>query len=142
MSALTLDQQIVNAGGLIALLLVFVFAFFAALLPNFETARFQSIPAAVDDIHSLVGRLSTYRALAWSLFGVVVLVLALLGPLTRRDLGSQIWNPFDTLRAGLLFVDVLLIATGAGLLVEIWLMKKRRIELKEEIARLEAVSPS
>lgn len=125
-----MDKEIVDAGGLIALLLVFVFAYFAALLPLFEEVRHRPKPAAADDIAALVRRISSYLMLAWCLLGVVVLVFALLAPLSWRAVRSQLWVPFQTLRVGLLLVDLLLVGTGTGIVAETVLMIKRRAELR------------
>lgn len=126
----TLDQQITDAGGLISLLLVFVFAYFSALLPVFEDLRHRPKPAAEDDRGALVRQLSTYRSIACGILSVVVAVLALLAPLSWRVARAQLWSPFQTLRVGLLLVDVLLIATAGGVLTEIVLMTKRRTEFQ------------
>jgi hypothetical protein len=129
MMATTLDEQIVDAGGLIALLLVFVFAYFSALLPLFEDIRHRPMPAARDDITALKARISSYRSIAWCLCAVVVLVFAVLAPLSWHAVNSELWIPFQTLRVGLLTVDVLLLGTGAGILIEIVLLTKRLREL-------------
>ena len=130
MTPRTLDEQIVDAGGLISLLLVFVFAHFSALLPLFEALRHRPKPAAQDDQAALMRQLLSYRTLACAVLSVVVLVLALLAPLSWRALNAQLWSPFRTLRVGLLLVDVLLISTGVGVLVEISLLTKRRKQLR------------
>ncbi|HZT97784.1 MAG TPA: hypothetical protein VFB34_13195 [Chloroflexota bacterium] len=74
-----MDMDIVDAGSLIALLLVFVFAYFSALLPMIEDARRRPKPAARDDLASLLRTLSSYRLLTSGLLAVIVLVLAVLG---------------------------------------------------------------
>jgi hypothetical protein len=130
MTPRSLDEQIVDVGGLISLLLVFVFAYFSALLPLFEDLRHRTKPAAEDDQQALMRQLSSYRALGYALLGVVVLVLVLLGPLSWHALNAQLWRPFRTLRVGLLVVDVLLLATGVGIIAEIILVTKRRKELR------------
>lgn len=130
MTPRTLDEQITDASGLISLLLVFVFAYFSALLPVVEELRHRAKPAARDDLEALVRRLLSFRAIACGLLAVVSLVLALLSPLSWRVLRAQLWNPFETGRVGLLLVDVLLVATGAGVLLEIVLMTRRVRQLR------------
>lgn len=125
----TLDQEIVEAGALISLLLVFVFAYFSALLPLFEDLRHRPKPPAQADQRTLLRQVSTYRALAWGLFAIILLVLGLLGPLSWRALNAQLWTPFQTMRVGLLLVDVLLLITGIGVVAEIILLTKRQREL-------------
>lgn len=130
MTPKSLDEQIVDAGGLISLLLVFVFAYFSALLPQFEDLRHRPKPAAQDDQALLMRQLSSYRALACGILAVVVLVLALLAPLSWHALNAQLWRPFRTLRVGLLLVDVLLILTGVGVIAEVVLLTQRRRQLR------------
>ena len=52
-----LDSQITNASALIALVLVFVFAYFSALFPLLEDARHRPKPPAIDDRNALLARL-------------------------------------------------------------------------------------
>lgn len=129
MRAQTLDEQIVDAGSLISLLLVFVFAYFSALLPLFEDLRHRPKPPAQDDQDALVRQLSTYRTLGCGLLAVVILVLALLGPMSWKALHAELWNPFRTIRLGLLLVDLLLVATGTAILAEVVLITRRRRRL-------------
>lgn len=130
MTPRSLDEQIVDAGGLISLLLVFVFAYFSAILPLLEDARRRAKPAARDDQETLMRRLSNYRALGCGLLAVVLLVLLLLGPLSWHALTGQLWRPFRTLRVGLLIIDVLLLATGAGIATEVILVTNRLKQLR------------
>lgn len=125
-----LNKQISDASALVALLLVFVFAYFAALLPIWEGLRQQARPPADDDRASLRQRVSTYRMLAWTLLAVIALVLLVLGPLSWHVLNSQLWSPFQTIRFGLLLVDVLLIGTAGGVVVEVVLLSRKRKDLR------------
>lgn len=129
MTADDLNKQITDASALIALLLVFVFAYFAALLPIWEGARQQATPPADDDRAALRQRVSVYRMLGMALFGVITLVLVILGPLSWHVIQSQLWNPFQTIRVALLLVDVLLLGTAAGVVVEIVLLSRKRSAL-------------
>lgn len=130
MTSGSLDDQIGAAAGLISLLLVFVFAYFSAVLPLFEEVRHRATPVAQDDKEALVRRLSSYRLLGCGLLGVVVVVVALLAPLSLKTLRSQLWHPFQTLRVGLLVLDVLLLATGAGVVAEVILLTHRARQLR------------
>jgi uncharacterized membrane protein YkgB len=64
------------------------------------------------------------------LVAVVVLGLLLLAPLTWHTLNSNLWSPFDTLRVGLLVIDILMLGTGAAVLAEVVLLTKRRKSLQ------------
>lgn len=129
MMADDLNTQITNVSALIALLLVFVFAYFAALVPVWEDIRHQARPPADDDRAALRQRMSTYRMLGIALLTIVALVFLILTPLSWRVLQSQLWNPFQTIRIALLLVDVLLLGTVAGVVAEIVLLSKRRTAL-------------
>lgn len=124
-----LNTQITNASALIALLLVFVFAYFAALLPIWEDIRQQARPPADDDRVALRQRVSTYRMLAVALLTIIALVFLILGPLSWHVLQSQLWSPFQTIRIALLLVDALLIGTAAGVVAEIVLLSRKRTAL-------------
>lgn len=126
-----LDGQIVAASSLVSVLLVFVFAYFSAVLPTIEELRARPRPAADDDRATLRRRLRTYQAIVAAVIGLVGLVFLLLLPLSVEVLKGQPWNgPFNTLRFGLLLVALLLIATAAALVLEFVLMGRRRAELR------------
>jgi hypothetical protein len=124
----TLDEQIVAVGSLVSLLLVFVFAFFSALLPRFEELRARDVPVVEVDRARFRAELSSSRALAWGILAVVVLVFLVLTPLSWRVVNAALWSPFRTLRVTLLVVDLLLVATGAGVVAEIVLLTRKRRE--------------
>jgi len=127
-----LDNRIVDASSLVALLLVFVFAYFAALLPQFENMRAQARPNADDDRQQLEQRLRTYQFIGVGLAAVVVLVFLLLLPLSVDVIRAHPWaGPFDTVRFGLLLAELLVVATAVGLLIEIILLGRRRAELRQ-----------
>jgi hypothetical protein len=126
-----LDGQIVAVSSLVSVLLVFVFAYFSAVLPTIEELRARPRPTADDDRAALRRRLGTYRMIVAAVIGLVALVLLLLLPLSIEVLRGQPWiGPFNTLRVGLLLVDVLLLATAAALVLEFALMGRRRAELR------------
>jgi drug/metabolite transporter (DMT)-like permease len=124
-----LNTQISDASALVALLLVFVFAYFAALLPIWEDIRQEARPPADDDRAALRQRVSTYRVLGLALLAIIALVFLILGPLTLHVLHSELWNPFQTLRMALLLVDLLLLGTAVGVVAEIVLLSKKRTAL-------------
>jgi hypothetical protein len=124
-----LNTQITDVSALAALLLVFVFAYFAALLPIWEGIRQQARPPADDDRAALRQQISSYRILGWALLAVIALVLLILGPLSWHVLHSELWDPFQTIRMALLLVDVLLLGTAVGVVVEIVLLSKKRTAL-------------
>lgn len=125
-----LDTQIVGASSLVSVLLVFVFAYFSAVLPTIEELRARARPTADDDRAALRRRLGTYQMIVAAVVVLVGLVVLLLLPLSVEVL-RQPWNrTFNTLRAGLLLVEVLLLATAAALGLELVLMGKRRSELR------------
>lgn len=126
-----LDTQIVAASSLVSVLLVFVFAYFSAVLPTIEELRARARPAADDDRAALRRRLGTYQAIVVAVIVLVGLVFLLLLPLSLEVLNGRPWNaPFNTLRLGLLLVEVLLLATAAALVLELALMGRRRSELR------------
>ncbi|HUC14670.1 MAG TPA: hypothetical protein VMS00_09490 [Acidimicrobiales bacterium] len=125
-----LNTQITDVSALVALLLVFVFAYFAGLLPIWEDIRQKARPAADDDRAALRQRISAYRMLGLALLGVIALVVLILGPLSWHVLHSELWNPFQTIRMSLLLVDVLLLGTAVGVVAEIALLSKKRTALK------------
>jgi hypothetical protein len=124
-----LNTQITDVSALAALLLVFVFAYFAALLPIWEGIRQQVRPPADDDRAALRRQISSYRILGWALLAVIALVLLILGPLSWHVLHAELWDPFQTIRMALLLVDVLLLGTAVGVVVEIVLLSKKRTAL-------------
>jgi hypothetical protein len=125
-----LNKQIADAGALLALLLVFVFAYFAALLPIWEDLRQRVRPPADDDRAALRQRVSIYRLLGWALLAIIALVLLVLGPLSWRVLNSEIFSPFQTIRVELLLVDALLIGTAVGVVAEVVLLSGKRNDLQ------------
>lgn len=125
-----LEKEIVDAASVVAVLLVFVFAYFSAVLPQIEQLRAQARPAADEDRDVLRARLLTYQLIAAGTTLVTALVLLLLLPLSLRALGTSLFAPtFGTVRVGLLLVEALLVLTVAALGVEIWLIARRRASL-------------
>jgi hypothetical protein len=127
----TLDQEIIEAAGIIGLVLVFVFGYFAALLPVVLALLDTPSPDIADDRAALASRIAAYRWIIILLFLLTVLVGSTIAPLSRQVIAS--WSssgPFPTIRAGLLVMDFLLL-TLAGTTFLLWIrMTKRLRELR------------
>lgn len=123
----TLDDEISTAFGLLGLLLVFVIGYFAALFPLAQDLLERPVPEVKADRQALTSRLRTYRTL---LGGVLLLTLGtgvVVTPLTRRVvLAISFGGPFQTIQAGLLLIDVMLLALFA-VTVWVWVRLGRRI---------------
>lgn len=123
-----LDQEISDVFGLLGLLFVFVIGYFSALLPQAEDLMQRRAPDVQAERRSLWARLRAYRKLTIGMIAMIVLVLAVLLPISRRALaGWSFHGSFPTLRGGLLLIDAFLMAMMfAGL----WLWKRlsRRID--------------
>lgn len=106
-----LDQEISGVFGLLGLLFVFVIGYFSALLPQAEELVSRRASDVQDERTALVARLRSYRQLTIGLLTMVLLVMVVLLPITRRVLDTwSIRGPFPTLRAGLVLIDVFLVA--------------------------------
>jgi hypothetical protein len=120
----TLDQQITDVFSLLGLLLVFVIGYYSALLPQADQLLATTRPDARDDRLRLAARLSSYRTLATGLIVLIALVVALLWPLTRRVISAWTFDePFPTMRAGLLLVDLILLVMAVAairLVLRLW----------------------
>lgn len=132
-----LDREISQAFGLLGLLLVFVLGYFSAFFPVVEELVHRDMPASAskEEKARVVTRLRSYRRLLAGLAGLTVLVLAVLGPLTRRVAVAWRWSgPFPTIRAGLLMIDLMLVLLLA---FTVWLLARlgHRIgELRRPVA--------
>jgi hypothetical protein len=136
---MALDNQISGAFGLLALLLVFVIGYFAAFFPNVQDLLDKPIPDIGAERMALAGRLRAYRALMWLVLLLTVLTAIVLAPLTRRVLVAISFSgPFPTIKAGLLLVDVMLLAL---LVLVIWLIVKigQRIRVLRRLINQAAV---
>jgi predicted metal-binding membrane protein len=125
----TLDDEISTAFGLLGLLLVFVIGYFAALFPLAQDLLERPAPEVAADRRALISRLRTY----WVLVGGVLLLTVGTGvvvtPLTRRVVQAIAFRgPFPTVQAGLLLIDVMLLALFA-VTVWLWVRLGRRIRL-------------
>jgi len=122
-----LDDQISSAFSLLALLLVFVIGYFAAFLPLVQDVLDKDIPDVEADRRGLISRLRAYRILVGGLLILAIMTGIVLGPLTRRVIVAISFSgPFPTIEAGLLLVDVMLLATVA-MTVWLWVRIWRRV---------------
>jgi hypothetical protein len=123
-----LDKDISDAASLISILLVFVFAYFAAVTPQIGVLLAEERPGVGADRERLGHRLKGVR---WQITAIAVLVIAvfaLLIPLSWRVISAWSWHgKFHTLRVGLLGAEVLLLATFI-VLARIWLKLSNRIK--------------
>ena len=106
---MTTDREIVETSGLIGLLLVFVFGYFAALLPVVLSLLESPRPDVEEDRADLATKIASFRLLMVGLFLLAVLVVVVLTPLSRSALASfSLAGPFPTIKAGLLVMDLML----------------------------------
>lgn len=107
-----IDAEIAEVFSLLGVLLVFSFAYLSYLLPEVSRTIELPVPPAKDDRGALSARVRTQRLLLLGLMLVVLMVLALLTPLSWKVLAAiRPGAPFDTTRAALLLVDLFLAAT-------------------------------
>jgi hypothetical protein len=125
----TLDDEISTAFGLLGLLLVFVIGYFAALFPLAQDLLERPAPEVVADRRALVSRLRTYRILVGGVLLLTVGTGVVVTPLTRRVVQAiSFRGQFPTVQAGLLLIDVMLLALFA-VTVWVWVRLGRRIRL-------------
>jgi predicted metal-binding membrane protein len=125
----TLEDEITSAFALLGLLLVFVIGYFAALFPLVQDLLDRPAPEVAADRRALASRLRTYRVLV---AGVLLLAIAtgvVVTPLTRRVvLAISFRGPFPTIEAGLLLIDVMLLALFV-VTAWMWVRLGRRIRV-------------
>lgn len=108
---MTLNSEITSTFTLLSLLLVFVIGYFAALFPVAQDLLERPTPEIAADRRALISRLRTYRILVGGVLLLTAATGVVVGPLTRRVLLSiSFGGPFPTIQAGLLLVDVMLLA--------------------------------
>lgn len=123
----TLDDEISTAFGLLGLLLVFVIGYFAALFPLAQLLLERPAPEVVADRRALISRLRTYRVLVGGVLLLAVGAGVVVTPLTRRVVQAiSFRGPFPTIQAGLLLIDVMLLALFA-VTMWVWVRLGRRI---------------
>ncbi|MFJ2598777.1 hypothetical protein [Streptomyces erythrochromogenes] len=116
---MSIDREIVDSFQLMAVLLVFVFAYFSvAWIRTNELVEKKGDDNLARERIERERRLHSY--VLWGLLFLTVSVLVILVPISFRVLGGWDWSgAFNTVRAGLILVDVfLLTAIGAiGILI-------------------------
>ena len=126
---MTLDDQIVAVASVIGILLVFVFAYFAALLPLIEGLRGEKEPDINADKQRLRTKVRSYQLITAGLSVLILFVFVLLIPLSTQVIKEGLLNPFNTLRACLLLVDLFLVVTVVVLAIELKLLGDKYSEL-------------
>jgi hypothetical protein len=123
----TLDKEISTAFELLGLLLVFVIGYFAAIFPLAQDLLERPAPEVSADRRALTSRLHTYRILVGGVLLLTVATGVVIAPLTREAvLALSIDGPFPTIKAGLLLIDVMLLALFA-VTTWVWARLSRRI---------------
>lgn len=96
--------------GVLGVLLVFVIAYFTALLPQVDELLQRPGPVEADLREALAARLGAYRKLTGGFLVLVALVGMVLYPLSDQVLRQWSFHwPFPASRSGLLVVDVCLL---------------------------------
>jgi len=122
-----LDTQISSAFALLALLLVFVIGYFAAFFPLAQDLLDRQTPDVAADKQVLKAQLRTYRMLVGGVLLLAALTGLILAPLTRRVASAiSFGGAFPTIQAGLLLIDVMLLALFA-VTIWTWIKIQRRI---------------
>ena len=122
-----LDDEISSAFALLGLLLVFVIGYFAALFPLAQDLLERPAPEVAADRQTLITRLRTYRVLVGGVLLLTVATGVVVTPLTRRVvMAISLRGPFPTIEAGLLLIDLMLLALFA-VTVWVWVRLGRRI---------------
>ncbi len=122
-----LEDEISSAFALLGLLLVFVIGYFAALFPLAQDLLERPAPEVAADRQLLIARLRTYRVLVGGVLLLTVATGVVVAPLTRRTvLDISFRGPFPTIEAGLLLIDLMLLALFA-VTVWLWVRLGRRV---------------
>jgi hypothetical protein len=133
-----LDRQIADAFALMAVLLVFVFLLFTIIWQRVEELEAEP---GVDDYTVLEARRRRFghqARLLEILLSATLLTLLLVVPLSQRviRIGIHFNRPFDTTRAGLLLVDLFLVALVVGCILLHRRIGRQRTDLSEKISKL------
>ena len=132
----TLDKAITDVMASLAVLLVFVVAFFSALLGPVDAAIQTSLPGDPDQQPTLFRRLRRLMIIVGAFLTFSVTCLVTLLPLTIECLTNWRWivdGRIPTDRGVLLLIDVsmaALVVAAAGLLIRV---VRRRDELREVV---------
>lgn len=107
-----MNGEIADVFALLGVLLVFVFAFLSALLAVTGPLLDCEVPDEVAKRKLISRRALNYFLMLCGLDVIILLVVALLFDLTRRSITTSAeGSEFQTIRAGLWLVDLLLILT-------------------------------
>jgi hypothetical protein len=111
----------------LGLLLVFVIGYFAALFPLAQDLLERPAPEVEADRGALISRLRTYRVLVGGVLLLTAATGVIVTPLTRRVvLAISFSGPFPTIEAGLLLIDVMLVALFA-MTLWVWIRLGHRV---------------
>jgi hypothetical protein len=126
----SLDREISDVMNLLGLLVVFVVGYFSAVVPSADEAWGRPTPDVAFDRSTLANRLRAHRNLLVGIMVLITAVLTIVGPISIRTIRA-IFVSYSILRAGVILVDVLLLAMWvACLVVAIRLERRRRNLLK------------
>jgi 4-amino-4-deoxy-L-arabinose transferase-like glycosyltransferase len=128
----SLDAEIQEILDIFSLLIVFVIAYFTALMPRLEELMEQPRPQVARDRTRLGAKLSAYQRILAAFIGVILLVMALAVPIALEVIASfDINERFSTLRGGFLLLVLLLLASL------VWVV---HFELRLRLRRREVVN--
>jgi Na+-driven multidrug efflux pump len=114
MIADAVDQQILTAFGLLAVLLVFIFAFAASLIPQFAVLLARD-PGPEDDKKRVRREMTVLQCLFGANMLAAVAVFCVLLPLTSQVLGTlSDEKAFPTTKASMILADAFLLITIAA----------------------------
>ena len=120
------DKQILDAFGLLAVLLVFVFAYLAALIPQVSSLVGQA-PVAQDDKKRLRRQMTVLQVLFAGNVLAALAVFCVLLPLSSQVLGSLGDEAaFPTTKASMLLADgFLMLTVCAGMWAVVHLQRNK-----------------
>ena len=121
-----LDAKISDVFGLLAVLLVFVIAYFSAIFPIADQLIEQDMSNKREsEKDALVARLGSYRWLTLGFLSLTVLVGLVVAPLSQEVIAAWSWHwPMSATRTGLLLVDVCLIGMVAAGMWLVWRLSR------------------
>jgi hypothetical protein len=124
------QQSIIDASGLIGLLLVFVFGYFAAVLPVVLSLLDIARPDIEADRKALRSRILGYQIVVGAVLVLDLLVIAWLIPLTLETVTElSLSGAFPTVEVGLLIMDVMLLSLLVAIMWLLLRMRRRRRQL-------------
>ena len=126
------DKEITDVFALLAVLLVFVFAYFSALLPLAEDSISKPRSEIGSDRRRDASRVLTLLVLEIGLALVVLVVALLIAPLTYRSFTVEPANSeFPTIRWGLRAVEVMLLLLLAAAGWVVWRLRAKHAGLRK-----------